>query len=88
MKTQRLSKTRKEQIAMAYVLATKGVLPTNLAKLLHDMREIVGGDVSEDEVRASIKWALRKSRTMAAKAAHALGLPARRRPRPRLRLVK
>jgi hypothetical protein len=73
MKTQRLSKTRKEQIAMAYVLATKGVLPTNLAKLLHDMREIVGG-ASEAEVRTSTKWALvpprepRKARRVRRKA--------------------
>jgi hypothetical protein len=60
MKAQaRLSKARKEQIVMAYVLATKGHLPTNLDKLLGDMREIMG-DVSEAEVRASIKWALRQ----------------------------
>jgi len=44
---------------MAYVLATGGRLPTNLAKLLRDMREIVG-DVTENEVRAAIRWALRQ----------------------------
>jgi hypothetical protein len=65
---------RKQDIAMAYVLATKGRLPDDLNKLLADMREIVG-DVSEAEVRASIKWALREPRQA-------------RRPRPRLRLVQ
>lgn len=44
---------------MAYVLATKGQLPTNLDKLLGDMREIIG-DVSQSEVRKSIAWALRQ----------------------------
>lgn len=56
---------RKQQICMAYVLATKGRLPTNLDKLLADMREIMG-DVSEAEVRKAIAWALRqKSRPRA-----------------------
>ena len=54
-----MKKARKEQIVMAYVLATKGRLPTNLDKLLGDMREIMG-NVSEDEVRKAIKWALRQ----------------------------
>jgi len=44
---------------MAYVLATRGRLPDNLDKLLREMREIIG-DVSEREVRAAIKWALRQ----------------------------
>jgi hypothetical protein len=52
---------RKQQIVLAYVLATKGRLPTNLDVLLRDMRERIG-DVTEDEVRASIKWALREPR--------------------------
>jgi hypothetical protein len=43
MKTRRLSTTRKEAIVMAYVLATKGQLPTNLDKLLTDTREIIAG---------------------------------------------
>ena len=50
---------RKEQIVWCYVVVTGGKLPTNLNKLLGDMREMIG-DVSEDEVRAAIKWALRK----------------------------
>jgi hypothetical protein len=79
--------SRKQDIALAFVLVTEGRIPTDLGKLLDGMRQRVPG-VTEDEVRASIKWALRKSRTMAAKAAHANGLPARRRLRPRLRLVK
>ena len=33
---------RKEQIAWAYVVVTGGRLPTNLDKLLGDMREIMG----------------------------------------------
>src|SRR5262249_7954124 len=62
-----------------YVLVTEGRLPTNLGKLLDAMRQIVG-DVTEDEVRKSIAWALRQ-------------MPLRdprqtRRPRPRLRLVQ
>jgi hypothetical protein len=79
--------SRKQDIAMAFVLVTEGRIPTDLNKLLDGMRERVPG-VTEDEVRASIKWALRKSQTMAAKAAHALGLPARRRRRPRLWVVQ
>jgi hypothetical protein len=55
---------RKQQIAWAYVMATKGRLPTNLNKLLGDMCEMIG-DVSEDEVRAAIKWALRPMRPRA-----------------------
>ena len=43
MKTRRLSTARKEAIVMAYVLATKGQLPTNLDKLLTDTREIIAG---------------------------------------------
>ena len=50
---------RKEQIAMAFVMVTEGRIPTDLGKLLADMREMIG-DVSEDEVRAAIKWALRR----------------------------
>ena len=49
---------RKQQIVLAYVLATKGALPTNLDKLLQGMREIMG-DVSEIKVRKAIAWALR-----------------------------
>ena len=50
---------RKEQIVWCYVVVTGGKLSTNLNKLLGDMREMIG-DVSEDEVRAAIKWALRQ----------------------------
>ena len=56
-----MTRKRKQQIVLAYVLATKGRLPTDLGKLLADMRERIG-DVTEDEVRASIKWALREPR--------------------------
>ena len=52
---------RKEQIAWCYVVVTGGRLPTDLDKLLGDMREMIG-DVSEDEVRKAIKWALREPR--------------------------
>ena len=56
-----MTRKRKQQIVLAYVLATKGRLPTDLGKLLADMRERIG-DVTEGEVRASIKWALREPR--------------------------
>jgi hypothetical protein len=78
MKTTRLSKARKLDIAHAYVLVTGGVLPTNLEKLLHDMREIMGGDVTEADVRKTIKWALQQ---------RPLPWEQRRRRRPRLRVV-
>src|SRR5262249_59828514 len=55
----RMKKARKEQICMAYVLATKGQLPTHLGKLLADMRALIG-DVSEADVRKAIAWALRQ----------------------------
>jgi hypothetical protein len=58
----RLNKARKLDIVHAYVLATKGCLPTNLNKLLGDMREIVG-DVSESDVRQAIAWATRGAPT-------------------------
>jgi hypothetical protein len=51
---------RKEQIAWCYVVVTEGRLPTDLGKLLQAMREMIG-EVTEDEVRASIKWALRQA---------------------------
>ena len=77
MKAHRLSKARKQQIAMAYVLATKCVLPTDLEKLLADMRAIMG-DVSEDDVRKTIAWAARPR-----------PLPwEQRRRRPRLQVVQ
>jgi hypothetical protein len=50
---------RKEAICMAYVLAAKGRLPTDLNKLLGNMREMVG-EVSETDVRKAIAWALRQ----------------------------
>jgi len=61
----RLMRRRKEQIVMAYVLATGGRLPTHLGELLRAMRERMG-DVSEDEVRRAIAWSLRRSRRQAA----------------------
>jgi uncharacterized protein YjeT (DUF2065 family) len=53
-----MKRARKEQIAWCYVVVTEGRLPSDLGNLLRKMREMIG-DVSEDEVRASIKWALR-----------------------------
>jgi 3-methyladenine DNA glycosylase AlkD len=50
---------RKQDIVMAYVLATKGRLPNNLDSLLQAMREIIG-DVSESKVRKAIAWALQQ----------------------------
>jgi hypothetical protein len=61
MTARRLSTARKEQICMCYVLVTRGRLPTDLGVLLAAMRERIG-DVSEDEVRKAIKWALRQPR--------------------------
>jgi len=66
---------------MCYLLVTPGRLPAHLGKLLQAMREIVGGGVSEAELRTSTKWALaqvplRKRQT-----------GPRQRP-PRLRLVQ
>jgi hypothetical protein len=57
----RMKTARKQDIVMAYVLATKGRLPDNLDKLLQAMREIIG-DVSESEVRKAIAWALRQTK--------------------------
>jgi hypothetical protein len=57
----RLSRQRKEQIVMAYVLTTRGRLPTHLGELLQAMRERMG-EVSEEEVRKSIAWSLQQSR--------------------------
>jgi hypothetical protein len=54
-----MKRERKEQIVWCYVVVTGGRLPTDLDKLLGDMREIIG-DVTEAEVRTSIKWALRQ----------------------------
>jgi len=71
---QRLSKARKEQIIMAYVLATKGRLPDDLDKLLRDTRAIIG-DVSEADLRKAFRWGLRQ---VPLRPRHA------RRPRPRL----
>ena len=55
------SRARREQIAHAYVVATGGRLPTDLNKLLIDMRELIG-DVSEGEVRSAIAQTLREVR--------------------------
>jgi hypothetical protein len=55
----RLTRRRKEQIVMAYVLTTRGRLPTHLGELLRGMRERMG-PVSEDEVRRAIRWMLRR----------------------------
>ena len=57
----RLMRRRKEQIVMAYVLATGGRLPTHLGELLRAMRRRMG-PVTEEEVRAAIKWSLQQSR--------------------------
>jgi len=57
----RLSRRRKEQIVMAYVLTTRGRLPTHLGELLRGMRARIG-DVSEGEVRAAIAWSLQRSK--------------------------
>jgi len=56
-----MKKARREAIALAYVLATGGRLPTDLEKLLAAMRERVP-DVTEDEVRHAIKLTLRAAR--------------------------
>src|SRR5262249_26583078 len=55
----RMTRARKEQIVMAYVLVTRGRLPTNLNTLLDAMRKMIG-DVTESEVREAIAWALRQ----------------------------
>jgi len=57
----RLSRRRKEQIVMAYVLTTRGRIPTHLGELLKAMRRRMGW-VTEEEVRRSIEWSLRQSR--------------------------
>jgi len=51
---------RKQDIVLAYVLVTRGRLPDNLDKLLRAMREMIG-DMSENEVRAAVRWALRQT---------------------------
>jgi hypothetical protein len=57
----RLSRRRKEEIVMAYIVATGGRVPTDLEALLGAMRSRMG-PVTEDEVRRAIKWALQQSR--------------------------
>jgi hypothetical protein len=57
----RLSTARKEQIVMAYVTVTNGRLPTDLDKLLGDVREMVR-DVSEADLRKAIAWALQQTK--------------------------
>src|SRR6516162_9853616 len=52
---------RKQDIVLAYVLVTRGRLPDNLDKLLRAMREMIG-DMSENEVRAAVRWALRQTK--------------------------
>ena len=62
----KLPTRRKEEIVRAYVLATRGHLPTgSLEQLLADMRELMG-DLTESEVRCSLAWALRRSRRQGA----------------------
>jgi hypothetical protein len=51
---------RKLDIVHAYVMATGGQLPTDLDKLLRAMRETIP-DLTENDLRAAIKWALRPS---------------------------
>src|SRR6516225_7702294 len=61
----KLPTRRKWAILHAYVLATGGRLPTDLEKLLADMRELMG-EVSEAEVREAIKRTLRDARRQGA----------------------
>jgi hypothetical protein len=61
----RLSKKRRERIVMAYVLATRGRLPTDLGELLAKMREHVP-DLTGDDLRKAFAWVLRWSRRSAA----------------------
>ena len=58
----KLPRRRKEEIVRAYVLATRGVLPTDLEKLLADMRELGAPGVTENEAREAIKRTLREAR--------------------------
>jgi len=74
MKAPRMKTARKEQIVMACVLATKGRLPNDLAKLISDTCAMIG-DVSEADVRKAIEWGLRQVPLRPRRA---------RRPRPRL----
>ena len=65
MKAQpRLSKARKEAIIMAYVMVTRGRLPTNLNNLLTDMRLTIP-DLTESDLRKAIAWALKPKRPRA-----------------------
>jgi hypothetical protein len=57
-----MKKARREAIVMAYVLATKGVLPTDLERLLADMDQLGAPGVTEDEARKALKETLRESR--------------------------
>ena len=47
----RLTRRRREAIVLAYVLTTRGRLPTHLGELLAAMSSRMGGPVTEDEVR-------------------------------------
>ena len=53
-----MKKARREQIVMAYVLATGGRLPEDLDKLLAAIRELVP-DLTEADLRDAIAWSLR-----------------------------
>jgi hypothetical protein len=57
-----MKKARREQIVMAYVLTTRGTLPNDLEALLRTMRERIGADITEGEVRSAIRQTLRKAR--------------------------
>ena len=55
-----MTKARKQDIALAYVVVTRGRIPTQLDNVLTAMRAMIG-DVSESDVREAIRWALRPS---------------------------
>jgi hypothetical protein len=55
----RLSTQRKQEIVRCYIVATGGRLPRDLGKLLEAMRALIP-DLSEDELRKAVAWALRR----------------------------
>ena len=71
----RLTRPRREAIIMTFVLVTNGRLPTHLGELLRAMRLGIP-DLSEDELRRAIRWALRRklgaAKTMSGDASFSL----------------
>jgi hypothetical protein len=57
--TRRTKAARRKEILIAYVRVTAGRLPENLDELLRAIRAKVSPDVTEDELRDAIAWALR-----------------------------